>query len=400
MNLGPLDGLVVLDLSRILAGPFASQFLGDLGADVIKVEKPGTGDDTRSWGPPYLGGQAGKETGQSSYYLCANRNKRSLAIDLTDPDGADAIRQLARAADVVLENFKPGGLKKYGLDYAALSAVNPRLIYCSISGYGQTGPNRDLPGYDLMAQGYAGTMAITGDPEGTPMKVGVGVADIMCGMYASNAILAALHHRDVTGDGQHIDIALVDSTISWLANAGTNYLVGGRQERLGNQHPNIVPYQVFAVADGHAIVACGNDGQFRRLCAVLGRPELADDPRYATNPSRLENRTALIALMDDLLSCWTRDDLLAQMKSAGIPGGPINSVAEVFDTDQVAARGMKVAMDHPGGPDGKVELIGNPVKFSKTPVSYRRPPPGLGQHSAEILDNLAGGGAETKRKAG
>jgi len=378
----------VLDLSRILAGPFATQLLGDMGADVIKVERAGAGDDTRSWGPPFLKDQDNGDSNESAYYLSANRNKRSFAADFANPDDITKLRALARSSDVVVENFKPGGLKKYGLDHNNLLAANPRLIYCSISGYGQTGPNAAKPGYDLLAQAYSGVMAITGEPEGEPMKVGVGIADVMCGMYASNAILAALRHRDATGQGQHIDIALVDSTVSWLVNNGVNYLTDGRQERFGNQHPNIVPYQVFETADGHVIVAAGNDAQFDRFCAIIGRDDLAADPRFAKNSARLENRDALIPILQTELNGWEKAALIAEMEAARVPGGPINTLEDVFDSDQVAARNMKITMPHPTSHTGIVDLIGNPVKFSKTPVTYRRPPPTCGEHTSEISSEL------------
>ncbi len=390
MSSGPLSGLRILDLSRILAGPFATQLLADMGADVIKVERPGHGDDTRGWGPPYVTAPDGSPSSESAYYLCANRNKRSVAIDIASEKGADTLRELALKCDVVIENFKPGGLVKYGLDHASLRAADPRLVYCSISGYGQTGPNAHLPGYDLMAQAYGGIMAITGAPEGEPMKAGVGIADMMCGMYASNAILAALRHRDQTGQGQHIDISLVDSTVSWLANAGTNYLCDGSHERLGNQHPNIVPYQVFETSDGHVIVAAGNDAQFARFCAILGRDDLASDPDYATNTARLNNRTALLAILQDALRSWPKDDLMARMAQAKVPGGPIHTLAQVFASDQVAARDMKITMPYAPAQSGKVDLIGNPIKFSSTPVTYRHAPPTCGEHTDQVLRELLG----------
>ncbi len=388
MPTGPLSGLRVLDLSRILAGPFATQLLADMGADVIKVERPGKGDDTRGWGPPYLRDAAGNETSESAYYLSANRNKRSLTADISNPDDVAMLKRLAGTCDVMIENFKPGGLRKYGLDHASLRAAFPRLIYCSISGYGQTGPNADKPGYDLLAQAYGGIMAITGAPDGEPMKVGVGIADVMCGMYASNAILAALRHRDLHGEGQHIDIALVDSTVSWLVNAGTNYLMDGSHQRFGNQHPNIVPYQVFETRDGHVIVAAGNDAQFARFCDIIGRADLARDADYATNSARLANRTALLEQIQEALRGWDKADLIARMEAAGVPGGPIHTLPEVFDSDQVAAREMKISMAHPLAGSGHVDLIGNPIKFSATPVSYRRAPPTCGEHTDDILAEL------------
>ncbi len=385
-NTGPLKGLKILDMSRILAGPYATQLLGDMGADVIKVERPVVGDDTRAWGPPYVTTADGEVTCESAYYMCTNRNKRSIAVDMADPKGAETLRRLADVADVVIQNFKVDGLKKYGLDYEALKTRNPALVYCSISGFGQTGPNRDKPGYDLLAQGYGGMMSLTGEPEGEPVKVGVGIADIMCGMYASNAILAALRHRDATGEGQHIDIALVDTQIAWLANEGVNYLASGQPpERRGNQHPNIVPYQVFECADGHVIVAAGNDGQFARFAALIGMPELAEDDRFTLNTARLENREVLIALLSTRLRQMEKGALVAAMEANNVPGGEINTVPEVFETDQVAAREMKISMPHPLAAKGHVDLIGNPVKFSATPVSYRQYPPICGEHTDEIL---------------
>jgi crotonobetainyl-CoA:carnitine CoA-transferase CaiB-like acyl-CoA transferase len=394
---GPLSGLRILDLSRILAGPTCTQLMGDYGADVIKIEKPGTGDDTRSWGPPFLGDDSGTISGESAYYLSSNRNKRSLAIDITADDGQALIHRLVRHCDVVIQNFKVGGLAKYGLDYAAMSASNPAIVYCSISGFGQTGPNATRPGYDLLAQAYGGIMSLTGDPDGEPMKVGVGIADVMCGMYAATAILAALRHRDATGEGQHIDLGLVDTQISWLINSGTNHLVSGAaQHRMGNQHPNIVPYQVFATKDGHLIVAAGNDAQFARFCGILGRPELAETTDYQTNQMRLKNRDRLIPLLCAEVGKWERDALVAALDAANVPGGAIHDVEDVFASDQVAARDMKITMAHPAAGKKGVDLIGNPVKFSKTEVSYRRPPPLCGEHNDEILAELAQWEAEER----
>ncbi|AXX97199.1 CaiB/BaiF CoA transferase family protein [Profundibacter amoris] len=385
-NTGPLKGLKILDMSRILAGPYATQLLGDMGADVIKVERPVVGDDTRAWGPPYVTTAEGNVTRESAYYMCTNRNKRSIAVDMADPQGAETLRRLAAKADVVIQNFKVDGLLKYGLDYEALKERNPALVYCSISGFGQTGPNRDKPGYDLLAQGYGGMMSLTGEPDGAPVKVGVGIADIMCGMYASNAILAALRHRDATGEGQHIDIALVDTQIAWLANEGVNYLASGQApKRRGNQHPNIVPYQVFECADGHVIVAAGNDGQFARFATLIGMPELAGDDRFILNTARLENREVLIALLSERLKQMEKAALVAAMEANNVPGGEINTVPEVFETDQVAAREMKISIPHPLAAKGHVDLIGNPVKFSATPVSYRQYPPICGEHTDEVL---------------
>ena len=383
---GPLKGLKILDMSRILAGPYATQLLGDMGADVIKVERPVVGDDTRSWGPPYVTTADGEATRESAYYMCTNRNKRSIAVDMANPDGAEILRKLAKKADVVIQNFKAGGLTKYGLDYATLSALNPSLVYCSISGFGQTGPNAHRAGYDLLAQGAGGIMSLTGDPEGVPTKVGVGIADIMCGMYASNAILAALRHVDATGEGQHIDIALADTQVAWLANEGVNYLLSGKApKRRGNQHPNIVPYQVFECADGHAIVAVGNDAQFARFAVLIGLPELAADARVIQNSARLENREVLIALLEAQIKGISKATLVADMEGQGVPGGEINTVPEVFASEQVAARDMKISMPHPLAASGHVDLIGNPIKFSETPVNYRQPPPLCGEHTDEVL---------------
>ena len=388
---GPLDGIRVLDLSRILAGPTMTQTLGDFGADIIKVERPGAGDDTRAWGPPYVTGTDGEPTSESAYYLAANRNKRSIAVDMATPEGAALIRKLARHCDVVVENFKLGGLKKYGLDYESLSGDHPGLVYCSITGFGQTGPNAHRPGYDLLAQGYGGIMSLTGEPDGEPMKVGVGIADVVCGLYGGLGILAALRHRDQTGLGQHIDVSLVDSQVSWLVNEGTNYLLSGEEpKRRGNQHPNIVPYQVFQAADGHVIVAAGNDGQYQRLCAIIGLEELASDPRFATNPKRLENREVLIPLLAEKIATLGKQDLVDGMEANNVPGGAINTIAEVFESEQVLARGMKITMPQPKAKSGEVDLIGNPVKFSRTPVTYRHPPPHCGEHTDEVLREVLG----------
>lgn len=385
-NTGPLKGLKILDMSRILAGPYATQLLGDMGADVIKVERPGDGDDTRAWGPPYVTAKNGEATRESAYYMSTNRNKRSIAVNMADPDGAETLRRLAEKADVVIQNFKPKGLAKYGLDYAAISARNPSAVYCSISGFGQTGPNSHRAGYDLLAQAAGGIMSLTGDPDGPPTKVGVGIADMMCGMYASNAILAALRHRDATGEGQHIDIALADTQVAWMANEGVNYLLSGETpKRRGNQHPNIVPYQVFECADGHAVVAVGNDAQFARFATLIGLPELAEDARFTMNTARLEHREALIALLEARIRKIKKTTLVSDMEAEGVPGGEINTVPEVFASEQVLARDMKISMPHPLAASGQVDLIGNPVKFSATPVSYRYHPPLVGEHTDEVL---------------
>ncbi len=380
---GPLSGIKVLDMSRILAGPSSTQLLGDYGADVVKIERPGVGDDTRKWGPPYVKDAEDNDSSESAYYLAANRNKRSVGVDISTPEGAALIKRLAAKADVLVENYKLGGLKKYGLDYDEIKKINPNIIYCSITGFGQTGPNAALPGYDLMAQGYGGMMSLTGEPDGAPMKVGVGIADVMCGMYAATAVLAALRHRDVTGEGQYIDVALVDSQIAWLINEGTNYLQSGEVPvRRGNQHPNIVPYQVFECIGGHMLVAVGNDSQFERFCEVIGAPELAADPRFTTNIARIKNREALIPMIEAKMAGLEKQMLLSEMKSKNVPCGEVNDLAEVFDSPQVKARDMKITMEHPHSP---VQLIGNPVKFSKTPVTYRKAPPLCGADTNEVL---------------
>ncbi len=388
-NNGPLKGVRVLDLSRILAGPSATQLLGDYGAEIIKVEKAGQGDDTRGWGPPYVTAANGTPGAESAYYLSANRNKRSLAVDFSTPEGAETVRRLAASCDVVVENFKTGGLKKFGLDHETLCAAHPGLIYCSITGFGQTGPNAHRPGYDLLAQGYGGIMSLTGEPEGAPTKVGVGIADVVCGLYAATAILAALRHRDASGQGQHIDLALVDTQMAWLVNAGTNYLISGKdQPRLGNAHPNIVPYEVFAAQDGHLIVAAGNDAQYARFCGILGRPDLADHEDFARNIDRVRHRAALVGILTPLIASWARDALLARMEAENVPGGPIHKVSEVFASDQAQARGMRIEVPDAGVAEGHVPLIGNPVKFSRTPVSYRHAPPRCGADTDEILADL------------
>ncbi|MCF6321289.1 MAG: CoA transferase [Rhizobiaceae bacterium] len=388
---GPLDGVRVLDLSRILAGPTCTQLLGDYGADIVKVERPGAGDDTRKWGPPFVKDAQGTDTGESAYYLCANRNKRSIAVDIASAEGAQTIAKLATKCDIFVENFKLGGLKKFGLDYQSLKEQNPALIYCSITGFGQTGPHAALPGYDLMAQGFGGIMSLTGAPDGEPMKAGVGIADVMCGMYATTAILAALRHRDLTGEGQHIDIALVDTQIAWLINEGTNYLMSDQlPKRRGNQHPNIVPYQVFETKDGHVIIAVGNDSQFARFCAILERRDLAESKTYSTNQARIENRDALIEQLHPEILKFTKNELLRTMEQSNVPCGPIHNLQEVFDSEQVAARQMRISMPHSSAGSGEVELIGNPVKFSNTPVTYNKPPPLCGEHNSEVLEEWLG----------
>ncbi len=387
---GPLAGVRVLDLSRILAGPTCTQLLGDLGADIIKIENPAAGgDDTRQWGPPYVETQSGISPTESAYYLAANRNKRSIALDITSAEGQAVLHDLAADSDILIENFKAGGLAKYGLAYSDLQEKYPKLVYCSISGFGQTGPNSNKPGYDLMAQGYGGIMSLTGEAEGDPIKVGVGIADIMCGMYAAVGILSALRYRDLSGRGQHIDLALVDSQVAWLANEGTNYLLSGQVPiRRGNAHPNIVPYQVFQASDGHVIIAVGNDSQFSRFCHWLKQDALATDPNFKTNPARLENREQLISILIPILKQYSVDTLISGMENCKVPAGPVNNLDSVFQSDQVVARAMKVSMPYPDTPTGQVDLIGNPLKFSLTPVSYDRAPPRCGEHTEEILDEL------------
>ena len=386
---GALDGLIVLDLSRILAGPTATQLLGDLGATIVKIENPATGgDDTRSWGPPYAPTTDGTRD-LSAYFMAANRNKLSVAADLATLEGAALVREIAALADVVIENFKPGGLEKYGLDHGTLRAARPDLVYCSISGFGQTGPNRDLPGYDLMAQGYGGIMSLTGPADGAPHKVGVGIADVMCSMYACVGIIAALRHRDATGEGQHIDLALVDAQIAWLINEGTNYLASGvAPVRRGNAHPNICPYDVFACADGHVILAVGNDGQFRRFAAAVDAPDLAADPRFATNPDRLRHRDMLGDRIAELLSRLPRDEIIARLNAVKVPVGPIHTVPEALATDQAQARGAVVAIPRSDVEGGEVRVLGNPLKLSRTPVRMRHAPPRLGQDGEGILAHL------------
>jgi len=378
---GALSGIKVLDLSRVLAGPWAGQLLADLGADVVKVERPGLGDDTRQWAPPSL------PDGTAAYFLSANRGKRSVTIDITRPEGQAIVRQLAEQADVLLENYKVGGLAKYGLDYESLSKLNPRLVYCSITGFGQDGPYADSPGYDYIVQGMSGLMSITGPADGEPHKVGVAVTDLFTGLYAANAVQAALLARYRTGRGQHIDMALFDCSLAMLANVGMNYLVSGNTPpRLGNAHPNIVPYQVFAAADGHFILACGNDKQFRAVTELIGQPALADDARFATNPERVAHRELLVGRLAEAFGAATRDDWLARLDAAGVPCGPINSVAEAFADPQAVARGMRIEMQDAAGQ--AVPLMGCPVRLSDTPAVYRQAPPKLGEHTEAVLAEL------------
>jgi crotonobetainyl-CoA:carnitine CoA-transferase CaiB-like acyl-CoA transferase len=393
----PLSGLRVFDLTRILAGPTATQLLGDLGAEVIKIERPGEGDDTRKWGPPYVKGANGEDTAESAYYLSSNRNKRSVSIDISRPEGQRLARELIGFCDILVENFKVGGLAKYGLGYDDLKAANPGLIYCSITGFGQTGPYAPRAGYDYLAQGMGGIMSLTGAPEGEPVKVGVGIADIMCGMYAVSAILAALHYRGMTGQGQHIDLGLLDSQVAWLTYEGTNYLTSGEvPKRRGSEHPNIVPYKVMPCADGYFILAVGNDGQFRRFCDFAGCPELAQDPRFRTNSDRLSHREALYALLPEITRQRTQKFWVEGLAKVAVPAGPVNTLDQVFSDPQVLAREMKISMPYPGSAAGKVDLIGNPIKFSETPVEYRFAPPRAGQDSDAVLEELLEIGPEER----
>ena len=385
----PLEGVRIFDLTRILAGPTCTQLLGDLGADIIKVEKPGVGDDTRTWGPPYVKGPDGQDTNESAYYLSANRNKRSITLDLQTPSGIALAKKLISKCDVLIENFKVGGLSKLGLGYEDIKQEFPSLVYCSVTGFGQTGPYASRAGYDFLAQGLGGIMSITGDPDGEPMKVGVGIADVMTGMYASTAILAALRHRDATGEGQHIDTCLLDTQVSWLINEGTNYLVSGKiPKKLGNEHPNIVPYKVFATSDGHVILAVGNDRQFQDWCKAAGAHDLKNNPLYATNPLRIENRETLYQAMPSFMENKTTEEWLIELGELKVPCSPVNNIKQVFDDHHVQHRGMRIEMDHHAAGSGKVPLIGNPVKMSCTPPQYRLAPPTLGQHTEEVLEEL------------
>jgi len=394
---GPLAHLTILDLSRVLAGPWCTQLLADLGATVIKVERPGTGDDTRAWGPPFLKDRAGNDTAEAAYYLACNRGKLSVAIDFTRPEGRDLVLALARQSDALVENFKVGALAKYGLDYGQVAAVNPRLVYASITGFGQDGPYADRAGYDFIIQGMSGFMSVTGErdglPGGGPQKAGVAITDLMTGMYTTVAVLAALAHRDRTGIGQWVDACLFDSAVAMMSVLNMNYLVSGvAPKRAGNAHQNIVPYQVFACADGHLILAVGNDAQFARFCDIAGRPSLARDPRFSTNAERVRNRDALVPLIDALMRGRTQADWLAALERAGIPGGPINRIDQVFADPQTVARGMKVELPHPLA--GSVPQVRVPLRLSATPPVANAAPPLLGEHTARVLRERLGIGAE------
>ena len=392
MTARALAGLRVFDLTRILAGPTCTQLLGDLGAEVIKIERPGVGDDTRKWGPPYLKDSSGRESQESAYYLSSNRNKRSLTLDIAKPEGQALALRLIAKCDVMVENFKVGDMAKYGLAYDQLKGAAPRLVYCSITGFGQSGPYAPRAGYDLLAQGMGGIMSVTGQPDGAPgsepMKVGVGIADVMCGMYATVAILAALRHRDSTGEGQWIDMALLDTQVAWLINEGMNYLVGGEvPKRRGNAHPNIVPYQVFPAADGYVLIAVGNDGQYNKFCQFAGAPELASDPRFATNPLRVKHRETLVALVAELTTSKTCDEWVDGLARRGVPCAPVNDISQVFEDPQIVHREMKRTMRHEAlGVD--MPLIANPIRMSATPPTYRRAPPVCGQNTDEVLREL------------
>ncbi len=390
---GALAHLRVLDLSRVLAGPWCGQVLADLGADVIKVERPGSGDDTRTWGPPWMPAPDGSSSGEAAYFMAANRNKRSITVDVSRPEGQAIVRGLAAQSDILLENYKVGGLRQYGLDYDSLSALNPGLVYCSITGFGQTGPYAPRAGYDFIIQGMGGLMSITGErdalPGGGPQKVGVAVADLMTGMYATVAVLAAIAERAVSGRGQHVDMALLDTQVAMTANMAMNYLASGKPPgRAGNAHPNIVPYQTFEASDGHVIVAVGNDGQFRKLCEVAGCPELAGDERFATNPARVKHRNVLVPLLAARIRERPVQTWADALEEAGVPCGPINDIGQAFADPQVRARGMRVEMRHPTA--GTVPLVASPIRLSRTPPEYRRAPPTLGQHTDEVLSERLG----------
>ncbi|WP_308367163.1 MULTISPECIES: CaiB/BaiF CoA-transferase family protein [unclassified Microbulbifer] len=390
---GPLAHLKVLDLSRILAGPWASQVFADFGAEVIKIERPGRGDDTRHWGPPYLKDAQGADTSEAAYYLSANRGKKSVTVDITREEGQALIKQLAERCDILLENYKVGGLKKYGLDYESIRPVNPGIIYCSITGFGQTGPYRNRAGYDAMIQGMGGLMSITGVPEGEPgagpQKVGVAVADLMTGMYAVSAVLAAVIHRQQTGAGQYIDLALLDTQVAWLANQGQNYLTSGKSpERQGTGHPNIVPYQAVPAKDGYFMLAVGNDDQFKRFCHIAGLDELAEQPAYATNAARVLAREQLVPLIEEATRRQKAVWWLEKLSDAHVPCGPINDLDQVFADPQVQARGMVLEQPHPQA--GAVKTVRNPVIFSETELEYEQAPPVLGEHTEEVLREWLG----------
>ena len=383
----------MLDLSRVLAAPWAGQNLADLGAEVIKVERPKLGDDSRAFGPPWVKNSKGEDSRDSAYFTSANRGKKSITVNISRPEGQEIVRALAAKSDVLLENYKFGDLERYGLGYEQLRKLNPRLVYCSVTGFGHTGPNREHPGYDFMIQGMGGMMSVTGEPDGAPgggpQRAGVPIADIITGMYASIAVCAALVHRDKSGEGQHLDLALLDSQIALLAYQNTNYFATGKPpKRIGNLHPNIVPYQPFRAADGEVILACGNDNLFRRFCEAAGRGGLADDPRFATNGKRVENRAELTRLLQEIFAKRTKREWVELLEAAGVPNGPINDIAQVFEEPQVRARGVRIELEHPVA--GRLPLVASPMRFSATPLEYRRAPPLLGQHTEEVLRELLG----------
>ena len=388
---GPLSHIKVLDMSRVLAAPWAAQNLADLGADVIKIERPGKGDDSRAYAPPFLKDENGHETKESAYFCAANRGKRSITVNLTKPEGQQLVRELAAQCDVLLENYKVGDLARYGLGYDDLAKINPGIVYCSVTGFGQTGPYKDRPGYDFMAQGMGGLMSITGEPDsvpgGGPQRCGVPIIDLTTGMYATIAICAALANRAVTGKGQWIDVALLDTTVAYLANQGQNYLATGvSPERIGNAHPNIVPYQTFNTADGAIILACGNDNLFRKFCEVAGCMEFTTDPKFSTNAARVQNRAEITRLLNAVFARRPTREWVKLLDDAGVANGPINNLQQVFEEPQVIARGMKIEMPHAVA--GKVTLVASPMRFSGTPIKHEVPPPALGQHTDEILRSV------------
>ena len=389
----PLDHLRVLDMSRILAGPWCGQTFADLGAEVIKIERPGVGDDTRSWGPPFLKDKDGNETDDAAYFLSANRGKKSVTVDITTPEGQGLIRNLALECDVLLENYKVGGLKKYSLDYESLSKVNPGLVYCSITGFGQTGPYSPRAGYDFLIQAMGGLMSVTGEAEGMPgggpQKIGVALSDILTGLYTTIGALSALAYRDKTGRGQHVDMALLDVTIAATANQAMNYLVtGNAPAMMGNAHPNIVPYEAYKAADHYIILATGNDGQYQRFCSVAGRPDLATDERFATNRDRVGNREVLGPILNEIIAAKPRAFWLEELERVGVPCGPINNLEQVFDDNHVQARGARQEVEHSVG--GSIPTVANPIRFSESPIEYDQPPPLLGQHTDDVLAKMLG----------
>lgn len=387
-NTGPLSGICVLDLSRILAGPSATQILGDLGAEIIKVERPNIGDDTRKWGPPFLTNKEGQASTESSYYLSTNRNKKSITIDFRQEEGQKLIHQLIAKADILVENYKTGGLAKYGLDYPSLKEQYPHLIYASLTGFGQTGPLSKQAGYDFLIQAMGGIMSLTGEPDGMPMKTGVAISDLMAGMYLNTAVLAALHHKNKTGHGQHIDLSLYDSQIAWLSNAGQYYLTSGNQTpRMGNAHPTIVPYEVFEASDGHFVLAIGNDRQFADFCKVANCSELSENPDYQTNDARVKNRHILVPILQDIIKTKPKDTWIDLLEKEHVPTGNVQTISEVFNHPQTTAREMVINMAHPDT-DQDIKLIGNPIKMSETPVSYRHAPPKMGANTDDILTEI------------